>query len=274
LAAALLSFLLSPQSQPHGFLISNRPIATSFADPACFEAADAGLLGGQFILRATTNGGIGSETIGNSEGGWCAYANDQAGAVETIPEKGSIPENSVLPEITSQLRSFLGSHAGKLEQFEDKSTAAPVGGKVNIANVMQPIKIGTGFTGKAIGKGKKEDGAGPSRKNLFEDDEEVDAVGKDTVLLSRSTSSLIPQRLPADQIAKGAHIVPPTSGSRKVKFDCIRLSTKMERLLTLWLLDRQEYIQMEYETIGTCRSRTVSRQWSTERYFCRQRFGS
>jgi RNA-binding protein 5/10 len=184
----LLSFLLSPQSQPHGFLIANRPIATSFADPASFEATEAGLLGGQYLLRATANGGIGSDTKDKSEGGWCIYANEQAGAIEAVPAKSKVPDDGVLPEMTSQLRSFLGVYAGKVDQIEDKAPVAPVG-MVNIANVMQPIKIGTGFAIGGIGKGKKEEGlAGPSRKNLFDDDEEVDTVGKDTVLLSRSKS--------------------------------------------------------------------------------------
>jgi RNA-binding protein 5/10 len=184
----LLSFLLSPQSQPHGFLIANRPIATSFADPASFEATEAGLLGGQYLLRATANGGIGSETKDKSEGGWCTYANEQAGAIETVPGKSKIPDDGILPEMTPQLRSFLGVYAGKVDQIEEKAPVAPVG-MVNIANVMQPIKIGTGFAIGGIGKGKKEEGlAGPSRKNLFDDDEEVDTVGKDTVLLSRSKS--------------------------------------------------------------------------------------
>lgn len=193
LAAALLSFLLSPQTQPHGFLIANRPIATSFADPASFEAAEADPLCGQYLLRATANGGIGSDTKDQSEGGWCVYANEQAGAIETVPAKGEIPEDGQLPELNSQLRSLLGNHAGKVDQAEEKAPVVPVGGMVNIANVMQPIKIGTGFAlSLGNGKGKKEEGfAGPSRKNLFEDDEEVDTVGKDTVLLSRSRFSII-----------------------------------------------------------------------------------
>jgi hypothetical protein len=88
--------------------------------------------------------------------------------------------------MTPQLRSLLGVYAGKIDQVEDKAPVAPVG-MVNIANVMQPIKIGTGFAIGSIGKGKKEEAfAGPPRKNLFDDEEEQDAVGKDTVLLSRS----------------------------------------------------------------------------------------
>jgi len=88
-----------------------------------------------------------------------------------------------------QLRSFLGIYAGRVDQVEEKAPVAPVG-MVNIANVMQPIKIGTGFAIGGIGKGKKEEGlAGTSRKNLFDDDEEMDTVGKDTVLLSRSKST-------------------------------------------------------------------------------------
>lgn len=170
-------------------MISSRPIATSFADPASFEAAEAGVLGGQFSLRATSNGGIGSEVKDKSEGGWCTYANEQAGALETVPGKGQIPEDGILPEINPQLRSFLGNYAGKVDQVEDKVPVAPVGGMININHVMQPIKIGIGFAGISVGKGKKEEAfAGPSRKNLFEDDEDVDEVGKDTVLLSRSES--------------------------------------------------------------------------------------
>jgi RNA-binding protein 5/10 len=190
--------LLSPQSQPHGFLIANRPIAISFADPAAFEPASAGPLGGQFLLRSTRNGGIGSDTIGKSEGGWCAYANEQAGAVETVPAKGqAISEDGSLPEMTPQLRSFLGVFAGKRsDEVETAPSSLPTGGIVNIANVMQPIKIGTTF-GAALGKGKKEEGYTP-RKNLFGDEEETDLVGKDTVLLSRSKSFIHPGNDPAD----------------------------------------------------------------------------
>ena len=140
------------------------------------------------MLRATANGGIGSETKDKSEGGWCTYANEQAGAIETVPGKSKIPDDGISPEFTPQLRSFLGVYAGKVDQVEEKAAVAPVG-MVNIANVMQPIKIGTGFAIGSIGKGKKEEGlAGSSRKNLFDDEDEVDTVGKDTVLLSRSKS--------------------------------------------------------------------------------------
>jgi RNA-binding protein 5/10 len=259
-------------------LIANRPIAISFADPASFKPASAGPLGGQFLLRASSNGGIGSETINEPDGRWCAYDSEQAGAAETIPERGqAISEDGQLPELPSVLRSLLGIYAGKdLSQVETATVPVPpTGGLINIASVMQPIKIGTSIN--FGGKGKKEDGfgfaaAGSSRKaqNLFGDEEESDLVGKDTVLLSRSKPFPSCPDSMLMYLAKGAHIVPPTSGSRKVKFGCIRLALDLECLLTLWLTDRQKHFQMEHETIGTCGSGACYENGHAQRGLVRQ----
>jgi hypothetical protein len=147
------------------------------------------------MLRATRNGGIDSETANKSDGTWCAYAHEDAGATEILPQRSqAIPETGILPDLSSQLRSFLGIFAGKVPgQAEEGTSAAntvPTGGLINISNVMQPIKIGTSFNIGGTSKGKKADesmiGQGQgSRKNLFGDEDEVDP-GQDSVLLSRS----------------------------------------------------------------------------------------
>jgi hypothetical protein len=129
--------------------------------------------------------------------------------------------------VSAKLRAFLGTYAGKLPGQADEaaSAAIPTGGLVNISSIMQPIKIGTGFGAIGLPKGKKaEEGfaAQGSRKSLFGDEDDVDP-GQDTVLLSRSESFPYMHAGLLTSAAKGAHIVPPTSGSRKVKTGCIRL---------------------------------------------------
>lgn len=192
LAAAVLSFLLSPQSQPNGFLIADRPIGVSFANPGAFTPVPAGPLGGQFLLRATRNGGIGSDTVEKTDGAWCAYFHEQAGAIEMSPEsRAPIAEDGSIPPMSDEMRSFLGGLAGKSSDNKDgssTSTAPPTGGFVSISNVMQPIKIGTSF---GVPKTtRKADEAGlvtrDAKNVLGDDEEEQDLIGKDTVLLSRS----------------------------------------------------------------------------------------
>jgi RNA-binding protein 5/10 len=79
---------------------------------------------------------------------------------------------------------------------------------------MQPIKIGFG---NAIKKKPKEEPAMVEimSKGFVDDNDEVDLVGKDSVLLSRT---------------KGAHIVPPTSTSRKVAGFINKWNTKQNEL--------------------------------------------
>ena len=176
-------------------MIADRPIGISFANPAAFGPVTAGPLGGQFILRATRNGGIGSETIDGPEGTWCAYTQEGAGAVEFLPESGfSIGEDGSIPPIPTTLRALLGSLAGRVPGSEPgkSATAPPIAGMVSIANIMQPIKLGAGAIAMPK-QARKADEAGLAandgkRNVLGDDDEEEDLVGKDTVLLSRSKS--------------------------------------------------------------------------------------
>lgn len=161
----------------------------------------AGPLGGQFILRASRNGGLGSETIDGSEGSWCAYTQEGAGAIEVLPESGlPIGEDGSIPPIPIELRTLLGSLAGKNTGSEPGRIAVPppTAEMVSIANIMQPIKLGTGAIGMPK-QARKADEAGlvanDGRRNVLGDDEEEqDLVGKDTVLLSRSGSNLLSSR--------------------------------------------------------------------------------
>lgn len=195
LAGALLSFLLSPKSQPNGFLISDRPIGVSFANPGAFTPVPAGPLGGQFLLRATRKGGIGCETVDKADGTWCAYFHENAGAMEVLPEsRPPIGEDGSIPALSDDLRAFLGGLAGKTAESSQDSTAIaaapPTAGLVSISNVMQPIKIGTSFGMPKTSRKADEAGlvARDGRNVRDDDDEEQDLVGKDTVLLSRSTA--------------------------------------------------------------------------------------
>ena len=175
-----------PKHQPKGFLITGVPIAVFPANPAAFVPAPAGPLGGQYLLPATRSGGIGSTTINQPDGKWCAYWPEQAGAVQILPRsRPTLPDNGDAPELTSELRILLGGLAGP----PAAPTNAPTGPAQTTAPMlpismagMQPIKIGLGKKGK-IG----EDGLIPLEvKNVLGDDEDSGIVDKDTVLLSRS----------------------------------------------------------------------------------------
>lgn len=286
LATALLSFLLSRESQPQGFLIADRPIGASFASSSAFVPFPAGPLGGEFLLRASRNGGIGSDAVDKPDGQWVAYNHEHAGAIEAVP-KGAHPihDDGLLPAMSAEVRMLLGSLAGRLPGTAESSTSTPAppsAGMVTISNVMQPIKIGAPIAMPKVTR--KADEAGfvtQDRRNILgDDDEEQDLVGKDTVLLSRSKSwspaacSILCQTLTCCA-AKGAHIVPPTSGSRKVKTGWTRLlSRDLGNLLTLWITDRQKHLQMEYEAVGAGRACSGSsidcrtQQWrrTTERH--------
>ncbi|KAK8861328.1 hypothetical protein IAR55_002147 [Kwoniella newhampshirensis] len=215
LASALLPFLLSPQHQPNGFLINYAPIAASFANPAAFLPTTAGPLGGEFLIRSSRNGGFGSDTIDQPDGKWCAYWHVQGGAQEAVPRGAVVIAEDGTVELTPDHRAFLGVLAGApaLKSATALSDVRPAGMvPINIAGGLQPIKIG----GPIKSKKKEEIGIIPlSGKNLLQDDEEEDLVGKDTVLLSRS---------------KGVHIIPPTSSSRKIAKNISKWNTKQSEL--------------------------------------------
>jgi len=181
LALALLPFLISPACQPQGFLISQFPIAASFANPVAFVPIPAGPLGGEHLVRASRLGGLGGESIDKPDGKWCGYWHEQGGAIETLARGGrAIEENGELSKITLDQRGFLGEYAGSSAPPPSALAAtmntAPTG-LINISSVaMQPIKVGV-----------EEATASASSKNVLADDEESQE-DRDTVLLSRSES--------------------------------------------------------------------------------------
>ncbi|WWD16770.1 hypothetical protein CI109_101202 [Kwoniella shandongensis] len=218
LASALLPFLLSPQHQPNGFLINYVPVAASFANPAAFVPTPAGPLGGEFMIRPSRNGGFGSDTIDQADGKWCTYWHGQGGPQEAVPRGAPLVGENGFVDLTPDHRSFLGGLAGV--PAERPAAALPLDVQqagmvpINIAGGLQPIKIG----GSSKMKKKEEIGIIPlTGKNLLEDDEEEDLVGRDTVLLSRS---------------KGVHIIPPTSSSRKIAKNISKWNTKQVELAT------------------------------------------
>ncbi|BEI87992.1 uncharacterized protein CcaverHIS019_0107100 [Cutaneotrichosporon cavernicola] len=233
LASALMPFLFLPQHQPTGFLISGVPIATSFANPNALIPTPSGPMGGQFLLRAAANGGFGAGTIDTPDGEFCTYWHQQAGAVETVPRGApAVPARGVSLELSDETRRFLGNLAGKWKPPKPTGAAAVATSNVPgeasssapgtetpsgpLVGGMQPIKIGFG---NAVKKKPKEEPAMVEimSKGLVDDDDEVDLVGKDSVLLSRT---------------KGAHIVPPTSTSRKVAGFINKWNTKQTELST------------------------------------------
>ncbi|WWC59936.1 uncharacterized protein I303_102499 [Kwoniella dejecticola CBS 10117] len=216
LAAALLPFLLAPQHQPNGLIINYVPVAPSFANPEAFVPIPAGPLGGEFILRPSRNGGIASETLDKPEGQWCAYWHQAGGAVETISRGAPIIGEDGLIQLTPEHRSFLGTLAGVPAQVpppQSIETAQASMTPINLTGGVQPIKIG------GPGKGKKRDemaGMVPIiGKNMLDEEEDQDLVGKDSVLLSRS---------------KGVYIIPPKSSSRKIAKNINKWNTKQSEL--------------------------------------------
>ncbi|KAL1410167.1 hypothetical protein Q8F55_004172 [Vanrija albida] len=234
LATALLSYLLSPQHQPNGFLISQVPIAVSFANSSAFIPTPAGPLGGQFLLKSAPNGGIGAGTMATPDGEYCAYWHQQAGAVETIPRGApAVPARGSPLDIPAATKTFLGNLAGVVAPKPKPAVPAATGVQppaaaagpstqpadatpAPLAGSMGPIKIGGfGSFGKKIKKTEEVGLIHISGRNAFGDEEDVDLVGKDTVLLSRT---------------KGAKIIPPTSTSRKVATNISKWNTKQSEL--------------------------------------------
>ncbi|WVF66706.1 hypothetical protein IAT40_001448 [Kwoniella sp. CBS 6097] len=216
LASALLPFLLTPQHQPNGFIINYVPVAASFANFESFVPVTAGPLGGEFIVRSSRNGGLASSTVDTPEGRWCAYWHQQAGAVETVPRGAPLINESGTVELTPDHRTFLGTLAGVPPQAKPAASSADLMqtsmAPINIAGGLQPIKLGGGK-----GKKKEEITMIPitGRNLLGDEEEEVDLIGKDTVLLSRT---------------KGVHIIPPTSSSRKIAKNISKWNTKQTEL--------------------------------------------
>lgn len=189
LAAALLPFLITPQTQPNGFLISQVPVAVSFANLDAFVPVPAGPLGSEFLVKAAPNGGIGSNTIDSDDGEWVRYWHEAAGAVQSAPRGAlPIPDKGKELELPKEMCEFLGHLSGKKWVPPQPTTTA---GDAPAASQHQqpgtssgPIKISFG---KKVKKEKQpEDAMVTIMSKRIGDEEEIDLIGKDTVLLSRS----------------------------------------------------------------------------------------
>ena len=178
---------MSPASQPQGLLISQFPVAASFANPAAFQPVSAGPLGGEFLIRASRLGGPGGDTIDQPDGKWCGYWHQQSGSIETFPRGGRVlEETGDLGKISLELRGFLGELAGSIASAPSApplTTSIASTGLINISTVaMQPIKLGSYSAG--------EEGVPlVHSKNVLEEDDTREE--KDTVLLSRGECSQI-----------------------------------------------------------------------------------
>ena len=158
-------------------------------NPSAFQPTPAGPLGGEFLVRACRNGGIGSDTIDQTDSQWVGYWHEAGGAIETVPCGASkIGEDGEMEKLSTDMRVFLGHLAGispdnalsgtTSAQPSQSSSSGPI--SISMTGI-QPIKFG------AVNKGKKIEGEGfvdAPNVNLL-DEEESDIVGKDTVLLSR-----------------------------------------------------------------------------------------
>ena len=193
----MLSFLISPQTQPHGFQISEFPVATSFANIGAFVPTPAGPLGGEMVVRAARNGGIGSTTIDKPDGTWVGYWHPDA-----IPQSYSpvgapnIKDDGQTEDLAPEFKAFLGNFGGvrapdstSTGDLSRQSQMAAPSGPISITmTAMQPIKIGKSKT-------PDEGFVAPETKNILQDEEEVDEIGRDTILLSRSEQSPRVERL-------------------------------------------------------------------------------
>jgi RNA-binding protein 5/10 len=190
LASALLAFLISPETQPNGFVIHDYLVAAMFMRPEAFQPVAAGLLGGENLVQATRRGGIGSTTIDKPDGKWVGYWHEQAGVVIASPKNAPPIEEDGSVKVPTGLRGYLGSLAGPppgqqagAGTAQGSTTSAPVSISMT---AMQPIKIGVGAAGGKK-RGVEEEGfvAAPPKNLLGEDDDEPEPMA-DSVLKSRS----------------------------------------------------------------------------------------
>jgi hypothetical protein len=276
LASALMPFLFLPQHQPTGFLISGVPIAASFANANAFIPTPSGPMGGQFLLRAAANGGLGASTIDTPDGEFCTYWHQQAGAVETIPRGAlPVPAHGASLELGDETRRFLGNLAGKWKPPKvaaapsaasslpsGSSTAAPAAETPSgpLIGGMQPIKIGFG---NAIKKKPKEEPAMVEimSKGFVDDNDEVDLVGKDSVLLSRSKSVGSPF---ADLLSQGRTHCPPNVNQSEGKHTV--LSATLPGASAHVTLGRRLHQQVEHQAErAVCATATQGTQRSASR---------
>lgn len=281
LATALLSYLLSPQHQPNGFLISQVPIAVSFANSSAFIPTPAGPLGGQFLVKSAPNGGIGAGSIASPDGEYCAYWHQQAGAVEAIPRGAPpVPARGSPLEIPAATKTFLGNLAGVVAPKPKAAapTAIPAGAisqpaaagpssqttdvtPAPLAGSMGPIKIG-GF-GSFGKKAKKTEEVGLihiSGRNAFGDEEDVDLVGKDTVLLSRSELPPCPPYIPTHTLSQRSKDHPTNihKSEGKPVLRLLTAPTEDAHAVSHLYLGRDQHLQMEHEAVGAVNPKGTS----------------
>jgi RNA-binding protein 5/10 len=156
------------------------PVSACFANPAAFVPTPSGPLGSEFVIPASRLGGIGSDTIDETDGKTVTYWHPTGGGKETI-SRGAMPvPESGSYEVSDQMRTFLGRYGG----VPPKAPTEIVNISMTGMQPIQPMKHGKGKR-----KAEEEAIIPLSGKNLLEEEEEVDLIGKDSVLLSRSKSA-------------------------------------------------------------------------------------
>lgn len=150
-AVALLAHLLSRIAQPVGVVINAKPVACSFANPEAFVVASnpetARPLGqGNWVIRGTTNGGIGNVDD------WVKYRDDYQGASEVCtpppgssmavdPNLGIFLDSLVVPveDVASKTKAKKDPNEASGPKLLDRSAA---GFK------LQPVKLNFGTASK------------------------------------------------------------------------------------------------------------------------------
>ena len=176
-------------------------MATSFANPSSFVATAAGPLGGELVVKASRDGGIGGATIDQPYGTWVGYwLPDAMPDAFASPGSIEIDDNGNLQQLPSDLLDFLGILGNDHDEQDVSRTTssrqalvdAPTGPVSISLTAMHPIKPASTTRGRAP---PEEGFVQQTESSIFlaEEEEEVDDVGQDTVLLSRSKSPHYPQ---------------------------------------------------------------------------------
>ena len=192
LAAALLAFLISPQTQPEGFQIFDFAVAATFANAGAFVPVPSGPLGSELVVHASRHGGIGGDTIDQADGSFVGYWHPDAIPQETVPIGApKIDDKGAVEPLNGEMKAFLGILSGSTDP-DTAESSGQASRQSNVPNSAGPISISLGGAANKIGgKGKRVEETGfvvMEQKNLLGgDDEETDQVGQDTVLLSRGT---------------------------------------------------------------------------------------